>query len=35
MAEYRRYVKLIAAIHTANPDTAKAKQVIGLKGGEQ
>jgi hypothetical protein len=26
---------LIAAIHTANPDTAKAKQVIGLKGGEQ
>ena len=25
MVEYRRYVKLIAAIHTANPDTAKAK----------
>ena len=23
MVEYRRYVKLIAAIHTANPDTAK------------
>ena len=25
MVEYRRYVKSIAAIHTANPDTAKAK----------
>jgi hypothetical protein len=26
MVEYRRYVTLIAAIHTANPDTAKAKE---------
>ena len=34
VAEYRRYIEMIAAIHAANPDTAKSKPVEAINGGE-